>query len=144
MDTKLKIKGKEKYSWKNFAKEFALCGLIGWCSECFWTGLYAIREHKDRKLTCRTSVWMFPIYGMAAVLRPLSQILRKANTLVRGLVYTACIFGTEYVTGRLLQKHQACPWDYSKARFNIRGVIRLDYAPVWFALGLIYERILKK
>ena len=37
-----------------------------------------------------------------------------------------------------------CPWDYSRARSNIQGVIRLDYAPVWFLTGLLYERLLQK
>ena len=95
-------------------------------------------------MICHTSLWMFPIYGMAALMRPISKKLERVNVLLRGLIYMAGIFGTEYVTGRLLQKYQACPWDYSKARFNVRGVIRLDYAPIWFVLGLIYERILRK
>ena len=127
-----------------FIQDVVVCGLIGWCSECAWTGLHAIGKRKDRRLICHTSLWMFPIYGMAALMRPISKKLERVNVLLRGLIYMAGIFGTEYVTGRLLQKHQACPWDYSKARFNVRGVIRLDYAPIWFVLGLIYERILRK
>lgn len=35
-----------------------------------------------------------------------------------------------------------CPWDYSHAKTNIDGVIRLDYAPLWMAAGLLFERIL--
>ena len=34
--------------------------------------------------------------------------------------------------------------DYSNAPTNINGVIRLDYAPVWMAAGLIFEKILSK
>ena len=44
----------------------------------------------------------------------------------------------------LLKKRNMCPWDYSKARWNIKGVIRLAYAPVWFLTGLLYERVLKR
>ena len=29
-----------------------------------------------------------------------------------------------------------------QAKLNIKGVIRLDYAPVWFMTGLLFERIL--
>lgn len=36
------------------------------------------------------------------------------------------------------------PWDYSHARLNVKGVIRLDYAPVWFLTGLLYEKLLNK
>ena len=51
---------------KNFVTDFMRCGASGWCMECMWTGMDSIFFHKDRQLSCRTSVWMFPIYGMAA------------------------------------------------------------------------------
>ena len=35
-------------------------------------------------------------------------------------------------------------WDYSHTPFHYRGVIRLDYAPVWFVTGLLFEKILSK
>lgn len=123
---------------------FILCGLCGWCMECFWTGLLAIKEHKDRKLKCRTSVWMFPIYGMAAFIMPISKQLKSLNAFFRGVIYTFFIFTTEFLTGKLLKNHNACPWDYSKAKFNFQGLIRLDYAPVWFLVGLAYEKLLNK
>ena len=44
------------------------------------------------------------------------------------------------VTGWLLRKLGVCPWDYSDAPLNIDGLIRLDYAPAWFAVGLLFER----
>jgi hypothetical protein len=30
---------------------------------------------------------------------------------------------------------------YLKSRWNIRGLIRLDFAPAWFAAGLFFERV---
>ena len=48
---------------KNFVTDFMRCGASGWCMECMWTGMDSIFFHKDRQLSCRTSVWMFPIYG---------------------------------------------------------------------------------
>ena len=127
---------------KIYLKNFLLCGFIGWCTECFWTGLGSVQEHSDRRLLCRTSLWMFPIYGMAAVIPKIAEKLKGKNFLIRGTVYMTGIFVVEFFTGTFLQYIRSCPWDYSKARLNIRGVIRLDYAPVWFVLGLIYERIL--
>ncbi|BBF41545.1 hypothetical protein lbkm_0225 [Lachnospiraceae bacterium KM106-2] len=53
------------------------------------------------------------------------------------------IFGVEFVAGTILKHFDACPWDYSKAKYNVKGVIRLDYAPVWFVAGLLYEKILE-
>ena len=107
----------------------------------FWTGLKSF-QRRQMKLEGRSSIWMFPIYGMAAFLAPIARLLRKKCFWVRGAVYTCAIFLTEYLTGSFLKKRDMCPWDYSRARFNIHGIIRLDYAPVWFLTGLLYERIL--
>ena len=90
-----------------------ICGLCGWCLECFWTGLSSIKKWKknDRTLSCRTSIWMFPIYGMAACLSPICTKLEKRNALLRGGVYAVLIYLAEYSTGVLLKKYKACPWD---------------------------------
>lgn len=90
----------------------------------------------------RTSLWMFPIYGMAALIRPVYRVLRNHSAFFRSIFYSAGIFCCEYLSGSFLKKHHLCPWDYSSSPFNINGVIRLDYAPLWMAAGLIFERIL--
>lgn len=118
---------------------FIKCGLAGWCMEVFWTGIMSTKKH-DKKLMCRTSLWMFPIYGAASFLAPISKKLKKYNTVLRGTVYTFLIFTTEFITGSMLKKHQMCPWDYSGEKHNYRGIIRIDYAPVWFAVGLFFEK----
>lgn len=127
-----------------FVNNFLICGLCGWCMECLWTGLDSIRKHKDKTLLCHTSVWMFPIYGMAACLNPISSKIKNRCTLVRGGIYVVLIFLAEYYSGKFLKKYGACPWDYSKAKFNYKGVIRLDYAPAWFLAGLFFEKILNR
>ncbi|HHU73257.1 MAG TPA: hypothetical protein GXZ28_01335 [Clostridiales bacterium] len=134
---------KKKTNYKNnFLTNFLICGLCGWCMECFWTGLGSIKNGKDRTLSCHTSVWMFPIYGMAACLSPICDKLKERGVLCRGGIYALLIFITEFITGIILKKHKACPWDYSKAKLNYKGVIRLDYAPLWFLAGLFFEKIL--
>ena len=127
-----------------FIKNFLVCGALGWCMECFWTGLGAIRCHKDKLLRCQTSVWMFPIYGMAAIFAPISKLLKGVPTVFRGVIYTILIYTGEFLSGTLLKKHHSCPWDYSKAKYNYKGLIRLDYAPAWFISGLIFEKVLNK
>lgn len=87
---------------------------------------------------------MFPIYGMGVFIVPLFHLFKKKSILFRGTIYTAAIFLMEYLSGSLLKKHQMCPWDYSHAGTNIKGIIRLDYAPLWFLTGLLFERILLK
>lgn len=120
---------------------FILCGLIGWCLEVFWTGLTSLKR-RQMKLVGRSSFWMFPIYGMAAFLRPVSRMLKGKSVWLRGTLYAAGIYLVEFLSGSWLKKYDLCPWDYSKARFNYKGVIRLDFLPVWFLTGLLYERVL--
>ena len=48
----------------------------------------------------------------------------------------------EYLSGLLLSRRKACPWDYRRSRWNIGRVIRLDFAPYWFCVGLLYEQLL--
>lgn len=126
-------------------KNFIKCGITGWCMELLFTSACCFKR-KDYKLIGQTSIWMFPIYGMASVIKPVSNQLKKHNrkTIERGLIYTAGIYATEYTTGTLLKKKDRCPWDYSKSKYHINGVIRWDYAPLWFVVGLIYEKMLTK
>ncbi len=122
-------------------ENFLRCGMAGWGMEVLWTGLHAFRT-RDPKLTGTSSLWMFPIYGCAAFLTPLMRRLKKHPIWQRGLIYMLCIFSGEYVSGTLLKKREACPWNYARSPWNIREVIRLDFAPLWFLAGLIFERIL--
>ena len=127
-------------------KNFIQCGFIGWGAELIWTSLHNRIENHDKRLMGHSSLYMFPIYGMAALLKPCAGRLKKKHRspLSRGLVYMTMIFLTEYSTGYVLKKAGRCPWDYSHAPLNINGLVRLDYAPCWFGAGLLFERILKK
>ena len=120
---------------------FVKCGIMGWGLEIFWTGFQSLRQG-DGHLTGHSSLWMFPIYGMAAAIGPVYQILKPLNIFFRGLIYMMCIFSVEYITGFLLREMNLCPWDYSQAAWNVDGLIRLDYAPLWFIAGLLFEWIL--
>ena len=96
-----------------FLKNFCKCGLAGWC-----------------------------IYGCAALFSPLGLLLRKKPLWARGTAYMSLIFSLEYAAGKLLASRKSCPWDYGRSRWNIGRVIRLDFAPCWFAAGLLFERLL--
>ena len=108
-------------------RNFFICGLTGWCLEILFTSIGNCSRH-DLRLIGQTSVRYF----------------KKIPALFRGFIYSTGIFCFEYLSGSLLKKHHLCPWDYSNAPTNINGVIRLDYAPVWMAAGLIFEKILSK
>lgn len=122
-------------------RNFFICGLTGWCMEILFTSAGSLLK-KDGRLIGQTSVWMFPIYGMAVVIRPVYKVIKKLPALFRGGIYSLGIFSFEYLSGSLLKKHHMCPWDYSDAAANINGIIRLDYAPLWMLAGLLFERIL--
>ena len=122
---------------------FFLCGTIGLCMEVVWTGLHSILQ-RDFRCMGQSSILMFPIYGMASVIGPLSHRLSRTPRAIRGLIYTAGIFTTEFFTGSILLLLQICPWDYSGMPFNFQGLIRLDYAPLWFAAGLFFEKLLSE
>lgn len=126
---------------RQFLHNFLRCGLIGWCMEIIFTALDSFRR-RDMRLMGTTSIWMFPIYGSAALLSPLCRLLSKAPVWIRGLSYMSLIFSAEYLSGRILKKHSRCPWNYGRSRWNIKQVIRLDYAPLWFAAGLLFEQVL--
>ncbi len=124
-------------------RNFLICGLTGWCMEILFTSVGCFFR-KDPRLIGQTSVWMFPIYGMAVCIRPVYRLIRRLPALVRGAIYSVGIFSFEYLSGSFLKKKGLCPWDYSGAAANIDGVIRLDYAPFWMAAGLLFERILTR
>lgn len=126
------------YFKKSFAN-FLRCGLCGWCMEILFTA-YANLKRRDLKAIGHTSLWMFPIYGLACFIAPLSKRIRKLHWCIRGSIYTFLIFCVEFFSGRFLTKYHLCPWNYQTSKYHIHGVIRLDFIPVWFATGLFFEQ----
>lgn len=122
-------------------KTFFICGLTGWCMEILFTS-FATLLQGDFRLTGRTSVWMFPIYGMAAIIGPIYKKIEHWPVLGRGILYACGITATEFISGSILKLFSACPWDYSGSLLHINGVVRLDYFPFWVAAGLVFERFL--
>lgn len=126
---------------KTIFQKFFLCGTAGWCLEILFTAFDSFRK-RQLELKGSTSVWMFPIYGMAAFLLPICRLLKDKSPALRGFIYMLCIFTAEFLTGSLLKRHNLCPWDYSRAKLSVKGLIRLDFAPFWFLTGLFFERLL--
>jgi len=118
---------------------FIIYGMVGWMMEVIWTGLHSLL-HKDYSLVAKTYLWMFPIYGLVVCMEPIFIKVQQFPWIFRGGIYMSCIFLVEYLTGFLLKKGIGqCPWDYKGTPFQIKGLIRLDYAPVWFCVGLLME-----
>ncbi len=110
----------------------------------------------DWRLMGKTSLLMFPIYGMGALLAPIGRgvdrwlqvdqtPLRLQDRVMRhGVLYMVLIFTAEYCSGAWLKARGICPWDYTGRHSNINGLIRLDFAPLWFFTGLLFEQLSKK
>ncbi len=126
---------------KLFIKHFLICGIIGWCMEIIFTSLGSLLSG-DFTLTGHTSLWMFPIYGVAAFIFPLYQKISFFPIWLRAFVYAILIFTVEFITGIVLKRFQLCPWNYEDATWNLAGVIRLDYFIFWCIAGLIFEKLL--
>ena len=114
---------------------------------------------QDWRLMGKTSLLMFPIYGLGALLSPIGEgidrwlaveggslpSLSAGDRIVRhGVLYMVLIFTAEYFSGAWLRARGICPWDYTGRHSNINGLIRLDFAPLWFCTGLLFEKKKKK
>ena len=122
---------------------FGLYGALGWCCEVLFTGIHDYARTGDRRLPSRTSIWMFPIYGlMQPLYEPLHDAMRERSVLARATTYAIGFFGVEYATGWILRRALGeAPWDYSYARVHIDGLVRPAYFPLWAGLGLAMERV---
>ena len=128
---------------------FLLYGIFGWCAEIVWTAAGAAvaaltaGRRIDARLMGHTYLWMFPIYGGGGLLFELAHRSVAAWPWpARGLAYMLGCFTVEYGSGWLINRVAGkIPWDYSYNRWHVHGLIRLDYAPVWFAFGMILERV---
>ncbi|XP_054856028.1 transmembrane protein 229B-like [Eublepharis macularius] len=115
----------------------------GYFAEVMFTATWDFVVDRDWRFQGVTSVWALFIYGtFGTILEHLYLLLMsRCNLLVRGLLYTACIYLWEFSTGYILRCFNACPWDYSGFRFNFMGLITLEYCPFWFVGSLLLERV---
>lgn len=117
---------------------FILYGLAGWNIEVMWTGFNELLRG-NVNMVGHTSLWMFLIYGLGGILfEAVRKKINERKWYYRGLVWMYLIFAIELVSGLLLRVFSVEAWHY-EGLFSVGGLIRLDYAPLWFAVGLIFE-----
>ena len=68
--------------------------------------------------------------------------IKQWNPLGRGLLYGCSILAVEYISGSILTRMKVCPWSYEGCKYAVKGLIRLDYLPLWMAAGLLFEKLL--
>ncbi|XP_015274273.1 PREDICTED: transmembrane protein 229B-like [Gekko japonicus] len=117
--------------------------LHGYLAEIGFTATCNLLAHWDWRLLGVASVWVLFIYGtFGMILEHLYLRLRcRCNLVVRGFLYTLCIYAWEFCIGYILRCFNACPWDYSGYRHNFMGLITLEYCPLWFVGSLLLERV---
>lgn len=119
---------------------YIIYGFLGWNVEIIWTGFTSLTTG-SKNLIGHTSVWMFFIYGAAVfLLEPIHYKIAPLNWFLRGCIWTVLIFAIEMASGLVLKFLGIEAWNYD-CPASVLGVIRLDYAPLWFSLGLIFEKI---
>jgi len=120
---------------------FIVYGLLGWTMEILWTGIGSLVKG-DLRLQGFSYLWMFPIYGLAVFLEPVHDRVRPFPWYFRGFIWISVIFSIEFLTGLMIKYTVgSVPWDYTgSSLYSFAGLIRLDYAPVWYVVGLLFER----
>ena len=102
---------KTAYKIKELGRNFFKCGVAGWCLEVIFTSAGSIATH-DWRLMGSTSLLMFPIYGLGALLSPIGKMvdswlqvtpgeaLAATDRVIRhGMLYMVLIFVAEYLFG---------------------------------------------
>jgi len=124
--------------------------LIGITLEVFWTSISHLIEARNPRLVGKTYLWMFPIYAVVPFIYSfvLSQF-QGANMFVRGIFYMIGFYLLEFISGYLIKKAVGVsPWNYKNHSINIfgkkykthfKGLICLEYAPVWYIYGILFE-----
>lgn len=120
-----------------------LYALQGYFIEITFTAFYDLIEGTGNlKLRGYTSVWSLFIYSVASlVMERINAFLqpRGVPLLVRAAAHALWMYAWEFTTGCMLSRVDACLWDYKNYRYNIAGLVTLEYAPLWFLLGVIFE-----
>ena len=123
-------------------RRFLAYGVLGLGVEVVFTSMARALRVRDRRLVGQTYLWMLPIYGAGGLLleRLHARLVRRGvSPPLRALAATFAILAWEYGTGSLLRRALGeCPWRYRRG-VTLRGYVRLDYAPYWYAAALLFE-----
>ena len=119
--------------------------MLGLGLETCFTAASEWPAKKDRHLMGFSSLWYIPLYALAPpAFRFLGPQIFGLHWALRGILYTLAIYLVEYsgmLALRGLLGSSPSEEGYRKSRWNIHGLIRLDFAPAWFAAGLFFERV---
>lgn len=128
--------------------QMIIFAVLGLGLEVVFTGAYDWRRSNPRHLIGYSSLWYLPLYSISPVfLHFVGASLFGLPILLRGLVYMASIFAVEYAGMLCLRKllgSSPSEVGYYQSRWNVDGLIRLDFAPAMFLMGLFFEFIYRR
>ncbi|MBI4248931.1 MAG: hypothetical protein HY611_05465 [Elusimicrobia bacterium] len=128
--------------------EVFIFGTAGLGLEVMFTALTDWPRLKDKLLPGYSSLWYFPLYASAPLFFNFAgPTLFPWPVWARGAAYTAGCWLIEYCgmgVLRLCLGQSPSEKNYYRSRWNVRGLTRLDFAPAYFALGLIFECIFRR
>ncbi|XP_054654924.1 transmembrane protein 229B-like [Dunckerocampus dactyliophorus] len=119
---------------------YALHGCL--CEVCF-TAVLDWCSIQDRRMMGYSSLWALPMYASAIYVmeRLRSWLLTHHQPLpLRLVTYTLFIYLWEFTWGTALRLLKACPWDYSGYKYNLGGLVTLEYAIPWAVAAFIAEQ----
>jgi hypothetical protein len=127
-------------------QRFLALGSFGILLEVLFTGFWQIFIG-DFTAKAKTNLWMFIIYGAGGLLIEQISSLTELHFLIKALIDTVFIFSFEFTTGWISELiFGRCLWKYTKPGSDnevhsrsIMGFIRVDYAPAWFMLSIVFE-----
>ncbi|XP_038155440.1 transmembrane protein 229b-like [Cyprinodon tularosa] len=117
--------------------------LHGCLCEVAFTAVYDWCSTRDRRLTGHSSLWALPMYATAIFFMEglRTRLLAQHFSLpVRLTAYTLFIYTWEFSWGVGLSLLGACPWDYSTHRYNLGGLVTLEYGLAWAVAAFIAEQ----
>ncbi|XP_077494229.1 transmembrane protein 229B-like [Amblyomma americanum] len=134
-------------SWRplSLACRVYLYALHGYLIEVTFTAAWNLVASGSLELRGHSSVWSLAIYSISCVaMEKINGLFHRRGFALpaRALAHTCWIYAWEFTTGLVLRAMGWCPWDYSDFQFNVAGLVTLEYAPLWFLCGVLFEMLM--
>lgn len=128
--------------------------LVGITLEVFWTSILDSIRTRNPKLTGKTYLWMFPIYALVPFIFLFGlKYFQDINIFIKAFIYMFMFYTLEFITGYIIRKIVGVsPWNYrgynikifgKEYKANYKGLICLEYAPIWYLYGIMGEYFIK-
>ena len=122
---------------------FYFYGIQGFCDEIIFTSLFDFIQHGDWKFNGHSALSTFFMYGSCSLcVERLYVWLYYKHGVHWGWripLYLLIAYTWEFSWGLVLRQFKACPWDYSHYKYNVMGLITLEYAPGWLVLCVMQD-----